>query len=485
MSINLDKPITAQSLQVLFEKSADVQIQTYTFQSRKVLFITCDSMIDDHLFNEVIIERVSTFLENLGDQPFTTAVKGNLHIPSLEKVNQKSEIIRRVYEGKVIIYFEDFHALYTSNIANKPNRKPEESKAELSVKGPRDNFIEDVSVNIALIRKRVPTNSLCVEKFELGKRTKTTVAVMYFDDIVNKTVLDGIIDKINKVDVDIVFSGDGLMELIDKRSSLFPRHDYTGRPDFAMQSLARGRVVILVDGVAYGVITPVNLFYLYKTAEDNEYPSIFSSFERLIRFSAILVGGLFPAFWLALISFHQDQLSIELLATVVKNSAGLPLPAVLEMLLMLITFELFREAGLRLPEAIGGTLSVVGGLIIGDAAIRAGITSPTMIVVIAVSVISSYTLLNQSLSVAVSIIRICVIIITACFGLFGFFMSFLAIVLYLANMRVFGVPYLNVGEDLRWQTIKKTFLRPAVGDYKERPVLLKTTDDTRVNEDKS
>src|SRR5699024_4172668 len=214
------------------------------------------------------------------------------------------------------------------------------------------------------------------------------------------------------------------MEFIDKRSKLFPRHDYTGRPDFAVQSLIRGRVFILVDGVAYGMITPVNLFLLFKTVEDNEYPTIFSSFERLLRVFGIIVGILLPAFWLALTTYHQNQLPLQLLATVVQASTGLPFPSALEMLIMLIMFELFREAGLRLPEAIGGTLSVVGGLIIGDAAIREGVTSPAMVVIIALSVISTYTLVNQSCISAVSMICIFSIIATAFFGLFGFFVSF-------------------------------------------------------------
>ena len=153
------------------------------------------------------------------------------------------------------------------------------------MKGARDNFIEDVSINIALIRKRLPTDSLCVEKFELGKRTKTTVAILYFDDVANKDTLNEIKESMNKVNIDIIFSGDILMEEIEKGSYIFPRHDYTGRPDFAVQSLARGRFLILVDGVSYGIITPVSLFLLLKTPEDNEYPTIFSSFVTVIKIS--------------------------------------------------------------------------------------------------------------------------------------------------------------------------------------------------------
>lgn len=484
---NTSKPvktiIDAAELRRIFQKSADVQFQEYTFKQRKVMFITCDAMIDRHLLNDVIIERVQLFFDALKKISFEEAVEGYLHIPEIKKIEGKSDIVSSVYSGKVLLYFEEYDVLYSSNIANIPNRTPEESNIEVPVKGARDNFIEDLSINIALIRKRLPTDSLCVEKIELGKRTKTTVALLYFDDIANKSILNEIKERMNQVDVDIIFSGDLLMEQIENGSNTFPKHDYTGRPDYAVQSLARGRFLILVDGVTYGIITPVNLFLLLKTAEDNEYPTIFSSFARLLRLSSLLIGIILPATWLALTTFHQNQLPMLLLATVVQSRIGLPLPSVIEMLLMLLLFELFREAGLRLPSAIGGTISVVGGLIIGDATIRAGITSPAMIVIIAVSTIATYTLVNSSLVMAASITRFFSVILTAFFGFFGLFISLFFIVLYLANMRTFGVPYLNVVADLSWSTVKKTFLKLPQKDYVERPHELSPKDKIRLKED--
>lgn len=485
---NQDTPvnvvINAETLEKIFQKSADVQFQEYTFKQRKVILITCDAMVDRQLLNDVIIERVQLFFQALEEISFEEAVVGYLHIPEMKKLEGKSDIISSVYAGNILLYFEDYDVIYSSNIANIPNRKPEESNIEVPVKGARDNFIEDVSINIALIRKRLPTNSLCVEKFELGKRTKTTVAILYFDDVANKDTLNEIRESMNKVNIDIIFSGDILMEEIEKGSHLFPRHDYTGRPDFAVQSLARGRFLILVDGVTYGIITPVSLFLLLKSPEDNEYPTIFSSFVRLLRIASLLVGIILPAAWLALTTFHQNQLPLLMLATVVQARTGLPLPSVVEMFLMLLMFDLFREAALRLPSAIGGTISVIGGLIIGDAAIRAGITSPAMIVVIAVSTIGLFTIVNQSLVAAVGMLRFFSIILTAFFGFFGLFTSMFFIVLYLANIRIYNVLYLNVAADLSWSTLKKTLLSLPAKDYAERPNELDPMDKKRLDEEK-
>ncbi|WP_153732564.1 spore germination protein [Sporosarcina obsidiansis] len=478
MKIDLD------SLHQLFQKSADVQFQSYRFGSDAVILITCDAMIDSQLLNEVIVPRVQLVFNYAQDEPIEQAIRSYLHIPNLCKPQTKEELITFVYTGHVLLFFEDIGMLFASNIAKKPNRNPEETRLEVPVKGPRDNFIEDISVNIALLRKRLPTNSLCVEKFELGARSKTTVALLYFDDIASKEILEKLRKQLQKVDADIVFSGDLLMENVNKKSRLFPRSSYTGRPDNAIQSLARGRFLILVDGVAYAVITPVNMFLLLKTSEDNEYPLIYSSIQRVLRIVSIFVGLLLPAFWLALTTYHQNQLPLQLLATVVQANLGLPFPSAFEMLLMLGMFELFREAGLRLPSVIGSTIGVVGGLIIGDAAIRAGLTSPAMIVIIATSTIATYTLVNQSLVTAVSVLRVCFILLTAFMGLFGFYISLYLTLLHLSNIRIFGVPYMNVATDLSWATFKKTFLRLPPEKYKERPSSLDTQDTTRNKEAK-
>ncbi|MDV6377310.1 spore germination protein [Sporosarcina sp. GW1-11] len=470
------------SVKQMFQKSADIQFQSYTFNQRQVVFITCDAMIDQQLLNQVIVQRVQLIMDNLKGETIEEAVVAQLHIPDFKKVEDINEVGTLVYTGHLLLYFEDEGFLFSSNIAKKPNRNPEETKIEVPVKGPRDNFIEDVSVNIALIRKRLPTNSLCVEKFELGKRTKTTVALLYFDDISSKETLYSIKKQLKKVNTDIIYSGDILMESANMSAKLFPRHDYTGRPDSAIQALVRGRFLILIDGVAYGVITPVNLLLLIKTTDDDDSPTIFSSLDRLLRVFGMAIGIGLPAFWLALTTFHQDQLPLLLLATVVKSNTGLPFPTALEMLIMLIMFELFREAGLRLPSVLGGTIGVVGGLIIGDAAIRAGITSPAMIVIIATSTIATFTLVNQSLVVAVSVLRGCFIILVSFFGMFGFLVSLLLTILFLSNIRVFGVPYMNIAADLSWETLKKSYLRLSANQYKERPNMLNPKDKTRSKE---
>lgn len=468
------------TLQSVFKQSEDVQFQNLTIDQTKLTIISCDAMFDQNMLYSFVIPQIERYIADCNGILNKDKLL-ELPIPDIQECRQIDDIVSAVFVGKVIFYFQGLHFYISCDIANKPNRSIEETKMEVLVKGPRDNFIENITVNIALIRKRIPTKSLCVEKLQIGRRSKTTVAILYFDDIANKTILNQIKEQFNQIDIDILVNGDTLMEYFNKNHWFFPWTNDTGRPDFAIQSLVRGRFVILVDGVSYAMVTPVDLHYLLKSSEDFDYPVFFGSFERMLRMFGLFLGITFPAFWLALTTFHQNQLPLQLLATVVVSNVGIPFPKSLEMVFILIMFEMLREAGMRLPSVIGGTVSVVGGLIIGDAAIRAGITSPAMLVVIALSFIATFTMANQSLLTVITLVRLVFILVTSFLGLFGFFCCLYFLILYLANLRVFGVPYLNISADLSWKKISKTLFRLPNYLYKKRPIESSSQDETRTN----
>ncbi|MFC5542667.1 spore germination protein [Ureibacillus suwonensis] len=481
--MNMDEAaINLDTLKKLFQKSEDVIFYPFQIQNVPFTLIFCEEMIDQQILFNYILPSMEKFIEKV-EQQLNEDLLRKLPFPELKKTVEKEEIITDVFTGKLAIYMDELQVLFTCNIAKKPNRNPEETKMEVLIKGPRDNFIENVATNIALIRKRLPTNSLCVEKIVIGKRSKTTVAILYMEDITNKEIVEEVKKLLQNVETDILLNGDTLIERIDKKRWMMPWTNETGRPDFAIQSLIRGRIVILVDGVSYAIITPVNFPYLLKAGEDFEYPILFSAFERAMRLIGVFMGVTLPAFWLALTTFHQNQLPLQLLATVVISSRGLPFPASLEMIILLLMFEMFREAGMRFPTAIGSTISVVGGLIIGDAAIRAGITSPAMLVVIALSFVATFTIANQSLLTIITVIRFIFIIFTSFFGLFGFFICIFLLIIYIANMRIFGVPYLNFAADLDWSTLGKSLFRLSPKEYKDRPEMLRPIDNTRTNDE--
>lgn len=476
---------TKSIIEDLFKKNTDVLIQAYSFQENKVSFVLCEGMVDQNILNESIYGRLKEFFKEHASLSLTKElIQEDLYVPDLKLIEEKEDLIKEVFAGKLIIFFQKEQLLFSTDIAHRPQRQPEETSTEISIKGPRDDFIEDIFINIALIRKRLRTNSLVIDRYELGKRTQTQVALLYIEDIIDPEIIKEIDERLRSVNIDGIYSGTQLKEILSERPfNFYPVFHYSGRPDFAVNSLLSGRFILLVDGVQFALIAPVNLAFILKSAEDSEATYIFNTFERIIRLTALGLAILLPGLWVALSSFHQNQLPVAFLGTVIESRKSVPLPAPLETLIMVLLFEFFREAGLRMPVAIGSTLSVVGGLIIGDAAIRAGLTSPIMIVVIATSSVATYTLVSMSLHGIVSILRIFVILLSSFVGLYGFLIALFIIVLSMVNIDSFGVSYVSVPGKVSIMDFVKNFIKMPERQYKRRPTFLTGKDVTRVDVD--
>lgn len=468
------------ALRDVFMKCPDIQFSSFKFHDHPVTFIYCSGLINpDMLYNTVpaIIEKS---FENFNGAPTTNIILEEIKLPTLTIINNKETAISEIFSGKLLIDFGISGTIFTVDISKRPQREPSDSKAEATILGPRDDFIEEVDVNVSLIRKRLPTTSLVFEEFIIGKRTKTKLLLLYMDDIVNKNTLMQIKNKLSAINIDGLSSGTQLEEhLNDNPYSLFPRHKYTGKPDFAVQTLLSGRFVILIDGVATAYITPTNFHLLFKSSEDREVTYIFSSLERLLRVSGLLISTLLPGIWIALTTFHQDQMPLSFLATVIETRRGVPFPAPVEAASMLLMFDVFREAGIRLPMAIGQILSVVGGLIIGDAAINSGLTSPSMLVVIALSTVATFTLIDQSLVGTISLVRFFSLILASLLGFFGVIISFFFLLSYIGNIKIFGVYYLDGINEFNKGSFLKTFFRLPAPAMSSRPEDLNLNDETR------
>lgn len=306
------------------------------------------------------------------------------------------------------------------------------------------------------------------------------MALMYLDDVIDQRVLDEIRKRLNQVDLDLLTSIYELESTVrDTPYSVIPTMDFTGRPDFIVQVLNQGRFALLVDGNPTVSYAPSNLLLQTKSPEDMYINYAYVSMERIIRVIGIIVSGFLPSIWVAFSAFNIEQIPYLLVATISVSRFGLPLSAPIEMFIILFLFELFNEAGVRLPRAIGQTVAVLGGLIVGDAAIRAGLTSPTMLVVAAITYISSFTLVNQSLSSAITIIRFSAIILSTFLGLFGVVLGFILTVFYFSTLTSFGVPYFGSLAPISLKEVLKSFLGAPVQFYKSRTTSTSPDDPTR------
>jgi hypothetical protein len=433
-----------------FRQCGDVTLHTlrYGEESHSALvLIYCGSMVAQRELPQFIIPRLERVRDELsaGRSEHLAALTALPLSPVENKEDWLIITTRLIFSGQLIVVHLRQHTVYTMDISDMPGRKPEESAMEPSIKGPRDGFVENLDTNIALIRKRLRTQSFCVELFNKGKRGQTKLALLYMQDIINPDILKEIRGHIELVDQDAVI-GTSMVErmVIGRRlKSLFPVADTTGRADYVADSLLNGRFVLMSDGSPMATIAPATLFSLLKSSEDANMPFHIVSMQRMLRYIGLLVSLFLPGFFVGLTSFNLDQVPLPLLATIANTRQGLPMPVGLESFLMLVMFDIFAEAGRRLPRAIGQTVTVVGGIIIGDASIRAGITSPTVIVMISIAIIASYTLVDPILNGTVAQIRFMILACASFFGLFGFMMAFLLLLVHLSSLEHFGVPYLS------------------------------------------
>ncbi|MCW3795746.1 spore germination protein [Paenibacillus sp. LS1] len=469
------------SLQQMFQPCADVVVQSYSVGNHHpivpVIMLYCEGLTDIQQINKFIVPRLEQNEINV-NIPLPAELR--LVLNPIQDITNIPDINQLLFSGQLILLFGKGDPAYSMDIASIPGRSPEESAIETSVKGPRDGFTEELSTNIALIRKRMKTDSMCYEKFVKGKRSQTSIALLYIDDIINPDILSEARKNLDQIDIDGVI-GTSLMErsIMGEMKSIFPLTDSTERPDYVVDSLLNGRFAVLFDGSPIATIAPTTLFNQLKSPEDESTPFFIVTFERILRIAGLLIACFFPAFFIGLTSFNVEQIPLPLLATIAGTRIGLPMPVTLEAFLMIFMFELFNEAGRRLPRALGQTVSVVGGLIIGDAAIRAGITSPTIIVTVAISVISSYILVNSVLSGVTSQIRIYMLLASSVLGLYGFMIGLFALIVHLVSLECYGVSYLSpVSPFIRGDFSHSVSMLPSTR-RKKRPASLHTEDSTR------
>lgn len=437
--------INEQNIEGLFENCSDIVNIKICDQNLSLHFILIHQ---EALTNtKILFSEIAPPLHALKEQKnYTKQQIETLFAYPLTEIafdSWKDQLVEEVFSGELLLYIKNFQTIYKISLAEPPKRSIEEPNTEVSIVGPKEGFIEDISTNIALIRKRLKTSSMKYEQLTLGTRTKTKVALLYVEDIANKQMINDIRNQLNAIKIDGIVSNTNLGESLSRKNYLIPAFNYTGRPDYVVEGLLVGRFAILVDGNPTAMMAPLTLSYLIRTSEDSHSTFLISTFGKLFRFLGFIISLFLPGFWVSILTFHQDQLPYTLLATILLSRIGVPMPVPLEVLVMISLFELFKEAGMRMPAPFGQTLSVVGGLIIGQAAISAGFTAPSVLIIIAISVVASFTLVNQELNGVVRMVRIFNILCSSIFGLLGFFLSVFLVVTFLGNTKSFGVSFLS------------------------------------------
>jgi spore germination protein KA len=391
------------------------------------------------------------------------------------RVRTIDELVQAVTKGEVAVLF-DTGAAFTVDIKAPPTRQPEQPVTERVTQGPQFGFVESLRANSAMVRRYIHDPDLVLEGYAVGRRQKTSVAVMYIADIANPKLVAEVRQRIRSLDVDGLTTVGVLEQLIeDHPMSLVPTTLNTERPDRVVLHLLQGSVGILADGSPRALVVPITFSTFLHSSEDvyQRYP--YASFLRLLRMFAAVVALLAPAVYVAILSFHQEMLPGLILVTLESARQGIPLPLLASVVLMESSFELVREAGVRVPVAIGPTIGIVGALLIGDMAVRANLVSPVTIVVVAVTGLANFALPDQSVAFAIRIGRFAFLGLAGLFGFLGLALGLFVLAVHLASLSSFGVPYLSPVGPRRpgsWDVI----LRGPFWLQEKRPAFLRPLD---------
>lgn len=395
----------------------------------------------------------------------------------IKREKKIDKLLDSAISGGIVLLVEGQAEALIISAPGWPTRGVEQPTTEVLVRGPRDGFVETLRVNTSLLRRRIKDPGFRIESLELGKRSKTGIGVCYIYDIVNKEVLKELRSRLDEIDIDAILESGYVEQLIeDSPLSPFPQVQYTERPDKAAAAILEGRVVILVDTTPFALIVPATFPQFFQSPEDYYERWIIGSLTRIIRFTASYIAVFVPGFYVAAVAFHPGLIPIKLSLAIAAAREGIPFPVVVEALLMEVSFEFLREAGARLPQPIGQTIGIVGGLIIGDAAVRANITSPVMVIIVAITAIASFAIPAYNLGIGFRMLRFPVIFLGATLGLYGVVLAFILINIHMVTMKSFGVNYLAPLVPYQIKDWKDALIRAPWRNMITRPVITKPQD---------
>ncbi|MBS4022001.1 MAG: spore germination protein [Dethiobacter sp.] len=479
-----------QAVKDLLGESKDIVIREFKSGNDmvKLAILFIDGMSDKATISETIIRPIQSgnlsikFNKDLSAGNALAAIEKHLsEFAETSTVPDLSQAVRQMLGGDSILLIDGEKEILVFGTRSWQSRAVEEPATESVVRGPREGFTETMRVNTSLLRRRIRHEGLRFESMKAGRRTWTEIVLVYIDDIVNRRVLEEVRRRIAAIDTDSILESGYIEEFIeDSPWSVFPQIEHTERVDKAAAAILEGRVLILTDNTPFTLIIPTSFFQFIQAAEDfYERPAIGATLLRLLRIAVLQIALMLPAIYVAVTTFHHEMLPTSLLLSIAAAREGIPFPAVAEALLMEATFEVLREAGIRLPRPVGQAISIVGGLVVGDAAIRAGLVSPAMVIVVATTAISSFAIPAFNASISLRLLRFPLLILAGVMGLYGLIFGLLLILIHLSSLQSFGIPYLAPLVHGTADDAIQTFARIPWWMSFKRPRMLNTRDRVR------
>lgn len=460
-----------------FKNCGDIVTKTFTTRGEKAyrFYIAYfDDLINRELIESHVIHglMVDIHLNGNANGCIKELLQGALMTADYTEERSLDAAINGILAGNTLLLADGYEKAIVISSKSVPTRGVNKPETEVTVQGPQDSFSESIRTNTVLIRRRVRDAALKCVQLKTGRKTQTDTAVMYIEGTADQKVVDEALRRIKSIDAESILDSGYIEQYIrERRFSPFPQVQLTERPDKAAAELLEGRIVIVVDNSPFVMLIPVVLASFYQAADDYYQRWEIASFVRLIRFAAGFFAFALPALYTAVTLYAPSMLPLDLMLHLAQARMGVPVSTLTEVIGMELAFEALREAGIRLPAPVGGTLGIVGGIIIGQAAVDAGLVSPMVIIVSAFTGICSFVMPTQSLASAYRLIKYFMIILSACFGIYGFMLGLLCVLVHAASVESFGMPYLYplVGEENIIKRFRDSILRLPLSVQQQRP----------------
>ncbi|MCM3639184.1 spore germination protein [Sporosarcina luteola] len=420
-----------------FKPSDDIIQTPLQMKGQYAFLFYVKSVVDGDKLQQTVIRP---FFEMASEEDFASYIQS---LPNQSEVPDKNQLPIKISAGSVLMAVED--SLFLLDLRLVKNNEVQETTMEPTIHGPQKGLSEDIETTINLIRQRYHKATLTVENFATSDVTNIPVAILYDSDRADPKILAKIKDQLGNLNTPLFQSGGELQHFLNRsRFTLFPTTMVTERPDRIVYNLVAGKIIIVIDGSPNVIVAPIVFFDFMASMEDNYHVSVISGFTIMLRYLGLFTCILLPSLYIAMTSYNPEILRIELALTVAGSRIGVPYPSFIEVIFMLFFMELLTEASMRLPKAVSGTATTVGGLILGTAATEAALTSTIMVIIISAVAISTFVIPINEMSFAVRVVRFLLIIYTSLFGLVGLLLGFMGFIMFLANKDSLGEPYLRI-----------------------------------------
>jgi spore germination protein KA len=476
--IHSDIRVNIIKIKEILGKSDDIVFRDIEISNQKqtkallcyVSGLTNTDMISQHII-KALTQNINTEacdVKSASGNTFESIKNNILSIADLDETQSMRKIVEEILSGKTALFIDTYVNALVINALAFEARNVQDPGSETVVRGPREGFTENIAVNVALVRRKVKNPNLILQKIILGRQTNTTIFIAYMDKIANPKIVQEVKERINRIQIDSILESGSIEQLIeDNPTSIFPTVGNSEKPDVIAAKLLEGRVAIFCDGTPFVLTVPFLFIESLQTAEDYYSRPFIATVLRIIRVVSLFTTIAAPALYVAVTVFHYEMIPTVLLITTAASREGIPFPPVIEAFLMGIVFEILREAGIRMPRPVGQATSIVGALVLGEAAVNAGIVSSPMIIIVAFTGITDFV--NPALISITFYLRTFLLVMSTGLGLYGILIGFFFILAHMCSLRSFGTPFLTPLAPTIWSELKDTVVRSFLWLMQSRP----------------